>query len=61
MPLSVEFLYSLGKYSVYSFSHYYKQNGDMCPDPDMTFLVETQNTQIIIPATYQDSYSYKDS
>ena len=60
MPLSVEFLYSLGKYSIYSFSHYYKQNGDMCPDPNMTFLVETQNIQNIIPATYQDSYSYKE-
>jgi len=60
MPLSVEFLYSLGKYSVYSFSHYYKQNGDMCPDPDMTFFVETKEPKIIIPATFQDSYSYRE-
>jgi len=54
MPLSVEFLYSLGKYSVYSFSHYYKQNGDMCPDPDMTFFVETKEPKIIIPMDYDD-------
>ena len=60
MTLSVEFLYSLGKYSVYSFSHYYKQNGDMCPDPDMTFFVETKEPKNIIPATFQDSYSYKE-
>ena len=46
MPLSVEFLYNMGKYEVYSFSHYYKQNGDMCPDPDMTFFVEKENKKI---------------
>ena len=59
MPLCVEFLYSVGKYSVYSFSHYYKQNGDMCPDPDMTFFVETEKTENIIPATFQDSRVYQ--
>ena len=59
MPLCVEFLYSVGKYSVYSFSHYYKQNGDMCPDPDMTFFVETENTKNIIPATFQDYRVYQ--
>ncbi len=60
MPLSVEFLYSIGKWSIYSFSHYYKQNGDMCPDPDMTFFVETENKKMIIPATFQDSYTYRE-
>ena len=60
MPLSVEFLYNVGKYSVYSFSHYYIQNGDMCPDPDMTFFVETKEPKKIIPATYQDSYTYRE-
>ena len=59
MPLCVEFLYSVGKYSVYSFSHYYKQNGDMCPDPDMTFFVESEKTENIIPATFQDSRVYQ--
>ena len=60
MPLSVEHLFNLGKYEVYSFSHYYKQNGDMCPDPDMTFFVEKENRKNIIPATFQDSYSYRE-
>ena len=32
----------------------------MCPDPDMTFFVEKENKKIVIPASFQDSYSYRE-
>lgn len=43
--------------SVYSFAHYYEQNGDLIADPDMTFFVCDQ-TRKVYPLTYQDSRQY---
>ena len=68
MPLHVEFLYhtSINNHSaeVYSLSHYYRQNGDLVPDPDMTFAVLKDNPvnpdlgPAIFALSYQDSYKY---
>lgn len=61
MPLVVERIgeYEAGK--VYSFAHYFKQNGDMCQDPEMTFLhhvsgkVYPMSFQMAIPPIYEES------
>lgn len=38
MPVVIERLYKDEMGTVYSVSHYYKQNGDLMRDPDMEFL-----------------------
>ncbi len=43
---------------VYSLAHYYKQNGDLVPDPDMTFLLLNGS---IFPLTYQDGRRYDEA
>lgn len=40
-------------------SHYYKQNGDMIPDPDMVIRIDVKN-QTVEALTYQDVYGYKE-
>ena len=37
---------------IYSVAHYYKQNGDMICDPDMTFLL-ADNTGEVMPLTWE--------
>jgi hypothetical protein len=64
MPIIIERLHELPeplnghKVTVYSLSHYYEQNGDLIPDPDMTFAV---TDEVIIPLTYQDTYRYDEA
>jgi hypothetical protein len=65
MPLSVEKLYSSKDGKVFSFSHYYEQNGDLVPDPDITFLMYENKANLmipflIIPLTFQDYRSYQE-
>lgn len=45
--------------NVYSVAHYYEQNGDLCPDPDMTFLW-VEHTQAWIPLTIQQWCGYRE-
>ena len=63
MPLVVERLHTtkvLGiEYTVFSFAHYYEQNGDLVPDPDMTFYCN--DTEGIFPATFQNAYRYDEA
>lgn len=40
-------------------SHYYKENGDMIPDPDMEVLVNIKN-KTLESLAYQDRYTYKE-
>lgn len=71
MPLTVEFLYTTEiagvQAKVYSLSHYYQQNGDLVPDPDMTFAVlNTHPTHPghlpqIYPMTFQNSLGYQEA
>lgn len=58
MPLHVELLYNSTGGKVFSFSHYYKQNGDLVPDPDMTFLMNAEMPQFITPLTFQNALVY---
>jgi hypothetical protein len=51
MPLSVERLYSNDAGTFYSFCHYFKQNGDMCQDPEMLFI-KTKSGKVY-PAMFQ--------
>ena len=53
MDLHVE---SLGN-NIISLSHYYRQNGDSIPDPDMTIKVYDHG--VVEALTYQDSFGYQ--
>lgn len=78
MPLSVEKLRSDVPFAgetvnIYSFSHYYEQNGDLVPDPDMTFAVVQSPVQniaarhqaasqpLVIPLTFQNAIYYTEA
>lgn len=66
MPLSIERLsqkLSFGSIDVdiYSLSHYFKQNGDLIPDPDMTFAVSKTDGYSIWPFSYQDQFAFQES
>ena len=50
MPVHVEVIRMQGESLVISVAHYFKQNGDLCCDPDMTFLV---NETGIYPLTFE--------
>ncbi len=48
----------VGQSRIIAVSHYFKQNGDMCADPDMTFLVEqpTEEAPIAVyPLTFEQA------
>ena len=61
MPLSVEKLQTTDAGTVYTLCHYFKQNGDMCQDPEMLFLKHNNGPvypimfQQAIPPIYQES------
>lgn len=62
MAVHVEHLYDTKNYKIYSLAHYYIQNGDMVPDPDMTFYVcENDMGTFVVPMSYQDSFGYQES
>ncbi len=42
----------------YSLTHYYEQNGDLCPDPDMEVKVYP-DTKMAEALSYQDSFGYR--
>ena len=42
----------------YSLTHYYEQNGDLCPDPDMEVRV-FPDTKMAEALSYQDVYGYR--
>lgn len=54
-PLTIEKLYDLedGR-TVYSMTHYFKQNGDMMKDPDMEIAVDVKN-QMVEALTFENS------
>ena len=61
MPLVVEKLATYDAGTTYSFAHYFKQNGDLCQDPEMVFLKHANGKiypmmfQQAIPPIYQES------
>lgn len=42
----------------FSLTHYYEQNGDLIPDPDVTVRVH-ENMKMAEALTYQDSFGYQ--
>ncbi len=59
MDLSVEFLRSEPNGdSVLAMAHYYEQNGDLIPDPDMTVRVSKDGT--VEALTFQDYRTYRE-
>jgi hypothetical protein len=65
MPVVIEKVQEVMFYqsecTIYSVAHYFEQNGDLVPDPEMTFLVVKANTEVIYPATFQNQMSYQES
>ena len=57
MDLIFELLYIRKGLFYISLSHYYKQNGDMVPDPDMEIRVDIKN-RMIEALAFQDAYHY---
>lgn len=58
MPVSFEFLQTHNimnlEMSMYSLAHYYDQNGDLMADPEMTFFVhENQSELFVYPASFR--------
>jgi hypothetical protein len=45
--------------NVFAVSHYFEQNGDLVPDPDMTFF--RAHTGAWVPASYQDQFRYQEA
>lgn len=45
---------------IYSLAHYFNLNGDLVPDPDMTFAVHAQDPFLIWPLSYQDQYRFQE-
>ena len=65
MPLSVEKLMDVefmgNPATIYSLAHYFEQNGDLVPDPDMTFIRLANNSEVIFPASFQNSFGYREA
>lgn len=58
MDLHIDVLWRDEKKTTISMAHYYKQNGDMVPDPDMEIAVYPK-TKTAEALSYQDSMTYK--
>lgn len=47
---------------IYSVSHYYEQNGDLVPDPDVTLAVKQEKEgTLAYPLTIQNSFRYEEA
>ncbi|MHB8160605.1 MAG: DUF1249 domain-containing protein [Thermoleophilia bacterium] len=58
MDLSVDRLYADEESVTIALSHYFKQNGDMVPDPDMEVRIYPE-MKMAEALTYQDSFGYQ--
>lgn len=65
MPLSFEHLHNkdlMGQEAkVYAMAHYFEQNGDLVPDPDMTFIQLVKSPDIIYPASITTQFGHRQS
>ena len=63
MPVSLEKLcetkFVNQKAVIYSLAHYYEQNGDLIPDPEMTFIQVSSGE--VYPASINNGYAYRES
>ena len=58
MDLHVEVLFREGSKISIAMSHYYTQNSDLIPDPDMELLLDT-DAKTVAATSYQDAYVYE--
>jgi len=58
MDLGVDKLYGDEESVTIALSHYFKQNGDMVPDPDMEVRIYPE-MKMAEALTYQDSFGYQ--
>jgi hypothetical protein len=56
MPVHVECLHRATPGLLYSVAHYYEQNGDLVPDPDVVFLRRADGWS---PVSFQNSIAYR--
>jgi hypothetical protein len=57
MAVCVERVEESGHGPIFSVAHYFEQNGDLVPDPDVTFLRDAAGD--FYPLTYQDALTYR--
>lgn len=57
MAVCVERIEETSRGPVYSVAHYYEQNGDLVPDPDVTMLCGADGE--FYPLSYQDGRVYR--
>jgi len=64
MSLSFELLSEINFNGVaaklFAMAHYYLQNGDLIPDPDMTFLQLIDTPDVIFPASMTNGFGFKE-
>ena len=58
MPLVIEKLTEDDEQIVISMTHYFKQNGDLIPDPDMEIRVKVKD-KVAEALSFRDQYSYR--
>lgn len=56
MPVHVECLHRSGLGPLFSVAHYYEQNGDLVPDPDVVFVRAADGWS---PISFQNSLAYR--
>ena len=59
MDLNLDRLYADEESVTIALSHYFKQNGDMIPDPDMEVRIYPE-MKMAEALTYQDSFGYRE-
>lgn len=61
MDLHVDKIYEEKEESLLriALSHYFEQNGDMIPDPDMEMFI-FPDIRMVEPIAYQDSFTYRE-
>ncbi|MCL4473067.1 MAG: DUF1249 domain-containing protein [Actinobacteria bacterium] len=59
MELNVDLLHEDEESVTIALSHYFKQNGDMIPDPDMEVRIYPE-MKMAEALTYQDSFGYRE-
>jgi uncharacterized protein YqiB (DUF1249 family) len=59
MDLNLDLLSRNGEIITVALSHYYEQNGDLIPDPDMVVRIDTK-TETVEALSFQDTYTYRE-
>lgn len=58
MDLCIDVLQQKGTVTQISMAHYYEQNGDLVPDPDMEVML-MHETQLALPVHFQNAIAYR--